>query len=121
MDLGERMKNAFQTVLEKHRSALIIGADCPWLETSLFLQAMELLDTHDAVIGPATDGGYYLLGLNTLIPSLFSNIDWGTDRVFNQTKMHLQHAACSFTTLKMLQDVDFITDWERYLQQTEPA
>ncbi len=115
-DLGIRMKNAFELVLERHPSAIIIGADCPWLESRHLDHAAACLQTRDAVLGPAADGGYYLLGLKKPIPSLFTDIDWGSRWVYSQTVDKLQNAKCTFASLEVLQDVDFIADWDRYLQ-----
>lgn len=63
-DLGDRMLNAFTFILQNHSKACIIGSDCPTLSAAILEAAFETLDNHDFVVGPSTDGGYYLLGMN---------------------------------------------------------
>ncbi|NND32370.1 MAG: glycosyltransferase [Saprospiraceae bacterium] len=77
--LGVRMHRAFDEILDKHKHAVIIGADCPYITTDLINHAFSLLETDDVVIGPASDGGYYLLGLRENNPLLFSEVRWGSD------------------------------------------
>ncbi len=85
-DLGERMKNAFREVFQQdYTKAIIIGSDCPSLNEDILSDAFESLDNNDIVIGPAYDGGYYLLGMKTLYSSLFQNIEWSTPNVFTTT------------------------------------
>ncbi|CAG2166998.1 unnamed protein product [Oppiella nova] len=73
-DLGERMMNAFKDAFEK---------DCSEITSEIIIQAFEQLNQHDIAIGPAADGGYYLLGMKWLHQSLFQNIAWSTNRVLN--------------------------------------
>src|SRR6266567_2500849 len=85
-DLGERMLQAFETSFqERSHATVIIGSDCPELTPQLLVQAFTLLSTHPVVLGPANDGGYYLLGLKSPIPQLFRDIPWGTDTVLAAT------------------------------------
>jgi rSAM/selenodomain-associated transferase 1 len=86
--LGERMAHAFKHIFSGGvKKALIIGSDIPDLPQSVIFKAFESLSTHDAVIGPAFDGGYYLIGFrhDTFSDEVFQGIDWGTDTVFSQT------------------------------------
>jgi len=84
-DLGERMQNAFSEVLKTHSRVVITGTDSPAFPPGLLRQAFESLDRHDLVLGPAEDGGYYLIGLRKFIPEIFSGIDWGSTAVLQQT------------------------------------
>ncbi len=106
-DLGERMKNAFQKIFDlKKGKTIIIGTDCPGLNSYILEQAFLSLDKSDLVIGPAYDGGYYLLGMSVFQPQLFSNINWSTNEVLNQTKKLSSDNNLSFTELKFLSDID---------------
>lgn len=106
-DLGNRMLHAFQTLFQSNYNKLIIiGSDCPDLTTAIIQEAYAALDTADAVIGPSKDGGYYLLGMKQLLPSLFSNKSWSTEIVMAQTVEALKNAGYSYSLLTALQDVD---------------
>lgn len=110
-DLGERMLNAFKQATEYDKK-IIIGSDCPGITTELIEEAYLALDYHDVVIGPAQDGGYYLLGMNTLIPELFQNMPWSTDQVLLETIKILQQKRLLYKLLPTLRDVDTLEDWE---------
>ncbi|MCF6155466.1 MAG: glycosyltransferase [Candidatus Brocadia sp.] len=114
-DLGERMLNAFQQILqEKHyKNAIIIGTDCPGTDASLIEDAFEVLKKKDIVIGPCRDGGYYLLGMSSLVLDLFKDIDWSTDRVFDQTMKKINKNNLSYNILKTLTDIDTREDLYR--------
>jgi len=88
-DLGERMRNAFDSVLMTHPHAVIIGSDHPTLPDRFVEDAFDALDTHDAAIGPTLDGGYYLLGLKAAHAEVFSGISWSTEEVFSATMKKL--------------------------------
>ena len=116
-DLGDRMAKAFQTSFDNGvKAAIIIGTDCPELTDALLVEAFQALQQTDLVLGPATDGGYYLIGLRRLVPELFEAIAWSTDRVFQQTVDIASKLNLSLTTLLTLTDVDRPDDlpvWER--------
>ena len=114
-DLGSRMEAAFQLALEAHQKAVIIGSDCPELSPAIIEQAFAQLDDFDAVLGPANDGGYYLLGLKTVIPDVFREMVWSTELVLAETLARLDAAGKSYALLPELSDVDHVEDWERYL------
>lgn len=114
-DLGSRMEAAFQLALEAHQKAVIIGSDCPELSPAIIEQAFAQLDDFDAVLGPANDGGYYLLGLKTVIPDVFREMVWSTELVLAETLARLDAAGKSYALLPELSDVDHGEDWERYL------
>ena len=108
--LGMRMLAAFQEVFALgYRRAVIIGSDCHTLTPAHIYEAFIRLEACDVVIGPARDGGYYLLGLNRLIPSLFEGIDWSTSRVFDQTLQRVRRQHLTAHLLDTLSDVD---EWE---------
>jgi glycosyltransferase A (GT-A) superfamily protein (DUF2064 family) len=85
---------------------VIVGSDCPLLETKHVDQAYELLEFHDVVFGPARDGGYYLLAMRRLIPELFSDINWSTATVLKDSQQKLKKQDISFVSLETLSDVD---------------
>ena len=85
-DLGERMKNAFELLFQKgYKEIVIIGSDCYELTEEIIMNAFGELKQKDVVIGPAKDGGYYLLGMNIFIPELFTGKSWSTNKVLQET------------------------------------
>jgi len=105
--LGERMEHAFSKLLQGgYRKVIIIGSDCPGLTTSIIEEAYQKLDTCEVVIGPAEDGGYYLLGLTNLFPQLFRSKAWSTGTVFSDTVKDLVHSGISYSLLPELVDID---------------
>lgn len=110
-DLGERMAGAFQLAFKAgYRKVVIIGTDCPGLTPDLLNEAIAMLGDAQAVIGPAADGGYYLLGLTGHRPEVFTGKAWGTDGVFAATVADLQTAGRSYCSLRVLPDVDTPSD-----------
>jgi uncharacterized protein len=106
-DLGERMKHAFeQSSCSGASRTIIIGSDCPSLNHTMIADAFDELANHDLVIGPANDGGYYLIGLKSPRPEIFENIHWGTDIVFDQTMDRAAKLGLSTSTLQPLNDID---------------
>ena len=107
LDLGERMKNAFELLFDKgYKENVLIGSDCNELTEEILLTAFDQLKNVDVVIGPATDGGYYLLGMNILIPQLFENKNWGSNNVLSETIMQIHSYSYSLYQLQALNDVD---------------
>jgi hypothetical protein len=107
LDLGERIKNAFDIVFNLgYDKAIIIGSDCYELTTQILEEAFDELLINDAVIGPCNDGGYYLVGMKELIPELFDNILWSTEEVLPKTVTMLKDLQLQFEMLPMLNDVD---------------
>jgi rSAM/selenodomain-associated transferase 1 len=109
-NLGERMVRAFAESFDAAESAprrvAIIGTDCPRLDGETVTRAFAELDTHDVVVGPAIDGGYYLIGLRAPAPALFGGVHWGTGRVFDETVDRARSAGLSVAALESLEDVD---------------
>lgn len=113
--LGDKMKNAFRKLFEeKYDRLIIIGTDCAELTPELISEAFEVLENQEVVIGPAEDGGYYLLGMRSYIPSLFDGIPWSTDQVAALTMKYLDSKSISFGLLSMHSDVDVEEDWNRF-------
>lgn len=113
-DLGARMSNAFKEVLSTNDKVLIIGSDCPQLNLMTISKAFSELDSHDHVIGPSKDGGYYLLGMKSYNPEVFTGIDWSTDAVCNQTIQKINLSDRTYGLIEELSDVDYKEDWEKY-------
>ena len=114
-DLGERMSNAFlQAFAAGYTKALLIGSDCPDISRTIVNRGFVLLDTQDIVLGPALDGGYYLIGLRRHEPELFTNIEWGTERVLQQTLDTITAAGVTVALLPQLRDIDRIEDLSHY-------
>ncbi|MCH8494608.1 MAG: TIGR04282 family arsenosugar biosynthesis glycosyltransferase [Balneolales bacterium] len=110
-DLGERMYAAFKTVFDAGvDQAVIIGSDCADLSEDHLHQAFEALQQNDAVVGPAKDGGYYLLGLTKLHEAIFAGKSWSTNTVYAQTIRDLAELSWTFGTLKALRDIDTLAD-----------
>ena len=106
-DLGNRMQGAFEDGFKnKIEKIIIIGTDCPDLSPHLIEETFWALNSQDVVLGPARDGGYYLIGLSQSFPMLFNHIDWGSDRVLAQTKKIIEQEKLSVYDLPVLTDVD---------------
>lgn len=106
-DLGQRMLNAAESVLKRSKSVVMIGADCPSVDSDYLEQALSLLSQGtDVVIGPAEDGGYVLLGLSQVWPDLFYDIPWGTGQVMESTLQRLDASDLRYSLLDSRWDVD---------------
>ncbi len=112
--LGEKMKNAFQHIFQTHRKVVIIGSDCASLTTEIVNEAFKKLESSPFVIGPATDGGYYLLGMNQYSPAVFENISWSTSKVFPKTIEIIGGLNKSYYLLPQLSDIDNEEDWKKH-------
>ncbi|MEX0968041.1 MAG: TIGR04282 family arsenosugar biosynthesis glycosyltransferase [Bacteroidia bacterium] len=111
-NLGERMQNAFtEAFLQAYEKVVIIGSDCISLSSPVIQKAFEALGTQEVVIGPATDGGYYLLGMRNLLPQLFRDINWSSSEVLNQTLRTVTILNMEATLLPLLSDVDTLDDY----------
>lgn len=117
-DLGEKMANAFQKSAELGAERMVlIGTDCPSLSSDLLTQAFEDLTQADLVLGPASDGGYYLVGMKQLQPTLFEGIAWSTSTVLFETLKRAESVGLSVRLLPVLDDVDTAADWEKHVAQ----
>lgn len=126
-NFGQRMAAAIQSAWSRGaRRAVLIGSDCPSLDADLLAQALDQLQTHDVVLGPTYDGGYYLIGLNSDLPdekvAIFfqEDIDWGTSKVFHQTVQKAEKELLSIATLKTLHDIDRPEDLEYFSHYSDP-
>ncbi|MDX1766585.1 TIGR04282 family arsenosugar biosynthesis glycosyltransferase [Arenibacter troitsensis] len=108
-DLGERMSNAFIDGFNAgYEKIIIIGSDMYDLTENDLLEAFNLLDQHDYIIGPAIDGGYYLLGMKIFNPALFNNKIWGSNTVFQATVQDLRNM--DYGLLAPKNDIDYFED-----------
>ncbi len=115
-DLGSSMAHAFEKMLRQSRYVIIIGTDCPGLSQQDLTETLNALEEgYDAVIGPAEDGGYVLLGLRDFAPLLFENISWGTGDVLAATCECFRHLQWRWHELSTRWDVDRPEDVERLL------
>ena len=113
IDLGERMANAISTEFEKgFNQIIIIGTDMWDLNQENIKKAFKDLNNSDIVIGPASDGGYYLLGIKKMIPDIFQNKKWGSQTVLKETLKDLKNYKVSF--LKEKNDIDLLEDLKKH-------
>jgi rSAM/selenodomain-associated transferase 1 len=116
-DLGQRMAEAFRAAFaEGAERVVVVGTDCPELSPDLLARAFGALrDQAPVAIGPALDGGYYLLGMSAFFPELFDGIAWSTERVLAQTLQRAEAIGLTCHLLPPLRDVDTEEDWRSYL------
>lgn len=111
-DIGQRMGNCFKDLLRRYTRVLLIGSDCAALKADHINQAFRSLKDQDVVLGPAQDGGYYLIGMKTYHPTLFGDLPWSQKNLLKEsvstlskdTKVHL---------LECLSDIDYLEDWNK--------
>jgi len=112
-DLGGRMAAFFDSVFQQGASqAVLVGTDSPTLPLSYISRAFEQLEEVDLVLGPATDGGYYLIGLSGSIPSIFQNMNWSRPSVLADTMNRLRGSSWRLGLLPPWYDVDTLDDWQ---------
>jgi uncharacterized protein len=110
-DLGQRMHRAFTDLFSRgYRQVFIIGTDVPTLPLSEYHQAVSLIESHDLVLGPATDGGYYLIGLKSPVPELFTDVPWSTANVLGATRQKASSLGLTIGLLKEWRDLDIAED-----------
>ncbi len=106
-DLGARMHHAFSTSFaEGATTAVLIGSDCPEISAALISTAFDTLEGHDIVLGPAEDGGYYLIGMKTVNISLFENMKWSTASLLEDTLARVSKLGLHVKMLPQLSDLD---------------
>ena len=114
-DLGDRLSHAFNHKWnEGFRKIVFIGTDSPALRREDLHAAFKGLDESEVVLGPATDGGYYLIGFSARLPVLFSRISWGTPQVFRETVQRLELNAIRWQCLRESFDLDTFEDLVRF-------
>jgi rSAM/selenodomain-associated transferase 2/rSAM/selenodomain-associated transferase 1 len=129
-DLGRRMAGAFAAAFQDSKgTAVVVGSDIPQISANIIQQAFEGLQKTDLVLGPARDGGYYLIGMNNTIPvatytRLFDGINWGTGQVLSQTLQTARASGLRFILLEPLGDVDRPVDlhiWQKVIKTAAKA
>lgn len=111
-DLGARLERAFgEAFAEGARRVVVIGSDCPAVSAGDVRAARASLTEADVVLGPARDGGYWLVGLSRPQPALFRDIPWSTDAVFALTRQRARELRLRTALLRELVDVDTLEDW----------
>ncbi|RMG69614.1 MAG: glycosyltransferase [Bacteroidetes bacterium] len=126
-DLGARMAQAFAWGFARdYQRIALVGSDLPHLSQAILEEAFGQLQAHPAVLGPAADGGYYLIGLTRPVPAVFANMAWSTPQVAQETRRRLAAAGLSCGSLPVLSDLDTVEDLtgtflEDFLPQHEPA
>ena len=122
-DLGSRMAQAFSQAFNQGKKRVVItGSDCPGIQETIVRSAFDLLDQFDLVLGPATDGGYYLIGLQKEEPKLFENVPWGTSEVGIRTLEIADQLGLRWVKVESLDDVDRAEDievWQREATKKE--
>jgi uncharacterized protein len=119
-ELGSRLDNSFKSAFNMgYQKVLVMGSDSPDIPASTLSTAIQKLNTSDTVIGPTTDGGYYLLGLTKqgYTRDLFSDIEWSTEHVFNQTKDKIEKQNLSVSQLPLWSDIDELTDLTELIER----
>ena len=127
-DLGQRMHAFFETHLIGCDDRVVLtGTDSPTLPLQTINDAFDALRNNSVVLGPARDGGYYLIGATGQVPPIFTEIDWSTPSVWQQTVSRLNNAGCRFAELSPWYDIDDLADLRQFadellrLAQTDPA
>ena len=123
-DLGERMYNAIRAGLESYGGVILVGSDCPGIDTAYLRRAVLALRGAPVVLGPATDGGYVLIGARFIPAAIFRGIPWGSDAVCARTRAALGRAGVNWTELPPLPDIDRPEDlpaWKALKRAAAPA
>ena len=126
-DLGERMLRWFsESLIDAESAAILIGADCPTVRPELIELAGQMLQQQDVVVGPARDGGYYLIGLSgpwtgreAQLSALFQDIPWSTSGVLHATRIRANESGLSLAELETAEDVDTIAELNRLLSRLD--
>ncbi len=116
-NLGARMNQVFKTLFAQgYRQVILLGTDVPALPLDHFKQALTSLENHDLVLGPAFDGGYYLIGLKRMAPELFADIPWSTDQVLRLTQKNAAEIGLKASLIQPWRDVDTLADLEALIE-----
>ncbi len=118
-DLGARLERGFDEAFAGGaQRVVVIGSDCPDISVADVQDAWDALRRADVVLGPATDGGYWLLGLRAPQPALLQNMEWSTSTVLAETLARCKASRLRVRQLRELSDVDTIEDWRRFLARS---
>lgn len=110
--LGERMTAAIEArLLAGARRVVVIGTDCPTLDAATLHRALAALETHDVVFGPASDGGYYLVGVRAPQRTIFDGVPWSSEHTLAVSLARAADAGLSVVLLDEMRDVDTAADW----------
>ena len=119
-DLGAKLYGAVSHSLKSYSKVVVVGSDCPSVDPEYLKQAFERLDETDAVLGPAEDGGYVLIGCKEVSMRFFDDVSWGTEFVLSKTLENLDRHGVSYSLLEKRWDVDEYDDYIRWTaSQTE--
>jgi uncharacterized protein len=119
-NIGERMQGAFIDILAKgFERCVLIGSDSPDIPAALVNDAFNKLDSADIILGPSSDGGYYLIGCKrqSVFPSIFDGINWSTSEVFTETIKRITEAGLKFALLQQWSDIDEFDDLKIFYQR----
>jgi hypothetical protein len=124
-NIGERMANALIMELQTAENCLLVGSDCPDISPELLKEAFQALQQNDLILGPAYDGGYYLIGVNKsckieAIRQLFRGIHWGSDRVLQETRLRANELHFRVHLLQKLHDIDTPDDLKYFHHYPHP-
>jgi len=109
-DLGERMYQCFRGLLQRYQHVVLVGSDCPYLDTKHVAAVVQELRDKPCVLTPAEDGGYVLIALSRVCEALFQDVPWGGDRVLAVTEEKLQSLGWDYHLMEPLMDVDTAED-----------
>ncbi|MDT8317134.1 MAG: TIGR04282 family arsenosugar biosynthesis glycosyltransferase [bacterium] len=110
-DLGKKMENAFLYLRDEgYKEIVLIGSDSPTLPVEILNEAFERLKKNELVIGPSFDGGYYLIGISGEVPDIFGGIEWGENKVFEETLKKAKDCKVDFSILPFWYDIDTIKE-----------
>ncbi len=113
-DLGIRMLNAFKKTNLTYDKIILIGSDCPYISSPVLEEAFKALDDNEVVLGPAEDGGYYLIGMRRIVEEIFIGLPWSQSNLLDETVKILTALKIEYSLLKPLADIDTIEDWQRF-------
>ena len=114
-DLGRRLRRAFlEEFASGEKKVIVIGSDCPSILASDITSASDLLNRRDVVVGPAVDGGYWLIGMRSPHMDLFESMPWSRATLFDQTWRRARTLGLSRAKLRTLADIDTIDDWNEW-------
>ena len=113
-DQNESVSLAIEQSLKRFKRVVLIGADAPSLSSEHIETAIEQLENHDVVIGPAVDGGYVLIGMSQHSDAVFQIVEWGTDQVLDETRLKIKENKLSCFELEPCWDIDRVEDYLRY-------
>lgn len=105
-DLGDRMGRRSEKLIDEGEALLLMGTDCPQLDSKKLQQAAQALTDFDSCIIPASDGGYVLLGLKQYLPAVFKNMPWSTAQLFEVSRQAIEAVGCSVKIFETLHDID---------------